>query len=67
MDAVEDGRVHLLTSDIYTGPRYIIGVMYMAQWLYPDAFADIDPSEIHREYLVRFQGRDIQDTIFVYP
>ncbi len=67
MDAVEGGRVHLLTSDIYTGPRYIIGVMYMAQWLYPDAFADIDPSEIHREYLVRFQGMGIPDNIFVYP
>jgi iron complex transport system substrate-binding protein len=67
MDAVEGGRVHLLTSDIYTGPRYIIGVRYMAQWLYPDVFADIDPSEIHREYLVRFQGMGIPDNIFVYP
>ncbi len=67
MDAVEGGRVHLLTSDIYTGPRYIIGVTYMAQWLYPDTFADIDPSEIHREYLKRFQGMEIPDNIFVYP
>ena len=67
MDAVEGGRVHLLTSDIYTGPRYIIGVMYMAQWLYPDVFADIDPSGIHREYLVRFQGMGIPDNIFVHP
>ncbi len=67
MDAVEGGRVHLLTSDIYTGPRYLIGVTYMAKWSYPETFADIDPSDIHREYLVRFQGRDIQDTIFVYP
>ena len=67
MDAVEGGRVHLLASDIYTGPRYIIGVAYMAQWLYPDAFADLDPSEIHREYLKRFQGTDIPDKIFVHP
>lgn len=67
MDAVEGGRVHLLTSDIYTGPRYSIGVLYMAQWLYPDTFADIDPSEIHREYLKRFQGMGIPDNIFVYP
>jgi len=67
MDAVKGGRVHLLTSDIYTGPRYVIGVVYMAKWLYPDTFADIDPSEIHREYLKRFQGMDIPDNIFVYP
>jgi len=67
MDAVEGGRVHLLASDIYTGPRYIIGVAYMAQWLYPDAFADVDPSGIHREYLEQFQGMGIPDNIFVYP
>jgi iron complex transport system substrate-binding protein len=67
MGAVEGERVHLLTSDIYTGPGYVIGVTYMAQWLYPDAFADIDPSEIHREYLERFQSMGIPDNIFVYP
>lgn len=67
MGAVEGGRVYLLTSDIYTGPRYIIGVAYMAQWLYPDVFTDIDPSGIHREYLKRFQGMEIPDNIFVYP
>ena len=67
MDAVEGGRVHLLTSDIYTGPRYIIGVTYMAKWLYPDTFADLDPASIHQEYLKRFQGMDIPDNIFVYP
>ena len=67
MDAVKGRRVHLLASDIYTGPRYIIGVTYMAQWLYPDTFADIDAGEIHQEYLKRFQGMEIPDNIFVYP
>ncbi|MEA1894166.1 MAG: ABC transporter substrate-binding protein [Euryarchaeota archaeon] len=67
MDAVKGRRVHLLTSDIYTGPRYIIGVTYMAKWLYPDTFEDLDPSNIHREYLERFQDMGILDNIFVYP
>lgn len=67
MDAVRNDRVHLLTTDIYVRPRYIIGVAYMAQWLYPDLFADIDPADIHQEYLERFQGMEVPDKIFVYP
>ena len=67
MDAVRNDRVHLLTSDIYTGPRYVVGGAYMAQWLYPDLFADLDPSGIHQEYLERFQGMEVPGSIFVYP
>jgi len=67
MDAIENGQIHLLMADIYTGPRYIIGVVYMAQWIYPDLFADLDPAGIHQEYLRRFQGTEMQDKIFVYP
>jgi len=29
----------------------ITDAAYMAQWLYPDIFADLDPSRIHQEYL----------------
>jgi iron complex transport system substrate-binding protein len=67
MRAVKNDRVYLLTSDIYTGPRYFVGVAYMAQWFYPDRFADLDPDAIHREYMERFQGVDVQDRVFVYP
>ncbi|MCK5109023.1 MAG: ABC transporter substrate-binding protein, partial [Methanosarcinales archaeon] len=66
MQAVKNDRVYILTSDIYTGPRYFVGVAYMAQWFYPDLFADIDPDAIHREYMERFQGVDVQDRVFVY-
>lgn len=67
MSAVRNGRVHLLSADICSGPRSIIGVVYMAQWTYPDLFADLDPAGIHQEYLKRFQGMEIPDKIFVYP
>ncbi len=67
MDAVRNDRVHILTSDIYTGPRYVVGGAYMAQWLYPNLFADLNPSGIHQEYLERFQGMEMPDRIFVYP
>ncbi len=67
MSVVRNGRVHLLSADICSGPRYIIGVAYMAQWTYPDLFADLDPAGIHHEYLKRFQRIEIPDEIFVYP
>lgn len=67
MAAVRNDRVHILTSDIYTGPGYVVGGAYMAQWLYPDLFADLNPSGIHQEYLERFQGMEMPDRIFVYP
>ena len=67
MSVVRNGRVHLLSADICSGPRYIIGVAYMAQWTYPDLFADLDPAGIHQEYLKQFQGMEIPNKIFVYP
>lgn len=42
----------------------------MAKWFHPDLFKDLDPQEIHEEYLTKFQGLnydlDKQD-VFVYP
>jgi iron complex transport system substrate-binding protein len=55
IDAVMTGRVHVMDSGIWTGPRAIIGVSYLAKWFYPDLFADFDPESIHREYLQQFQ------------
>ncbi len=67
MRVVKEDRVHILASDIYTGPRYVVGVAYMAKWCYPDLFSDLDPDAIHREYMERFQGIDVKDRVFVYP
>jgi hypothetical protein len=39
----------------------------MAQWLYPDLFADIDPSRIPQKRLERFHGMAMPDILFVYP
>jgi iron complex transport system substrate-binding protein len=53
--AVKKGRVHVLDSGIWTGPRAVIGVAYMAKCIYPRLFDDLDPEQIHREYLESFQ------------
>lgn len=53
--AVQEGEVYVIESSIWTGPRAIIGVSYMAKWFHPDIFKDLDPEQFHREYLERFQ------------
>ena len=64
--AVQEVKVYVMASDIWTGPRAIIGISYMAKWFYPDLFKDLDPKKLHREYLVRFQGVNYQG-VYVYP
>lgn len=54
--AVQAGRVHVMDSAIWTGPRAVIGMAYLARWFHPDLFPDLDPESWHREYLEAFQG-----------
>ncbi len=70
LEAVRDSRVHLIHTDIVGGPQYFIGMQYMAKWFYPDLFASLEPENIHKEYLVRFQGLaplDPETQVFAYP
>jgi len=54
--AVQSGNVHVIESAIWTGPRAIIGIAWIAKWIHSDLFADLDPQALHREYLSTFQG-----------
>ena len=55
--AVSSGKVYVLDSSVWTGPRAIVGIAYMARWIHPDLFSGhIDPEAIHKEYLETFQG-----------
>ncbi len=64
--AVKDGRVYVISSEIYTGPRAPVGVSYFAKWLYPQFFTDLDPEAVHREFLSRFHGLEAKGA-WVYP
>ncbi|RKY63533.1 MAG: hypothetical protein DRQ08_09455 [Candidatus Latescibacterota bacterium] len=66
MDAVRKGRVYLISSEIWAGPRAVVGIAYMAKWFYPEVFEDLDPEAIHREYLERFLGLEYKGA-FVWP
>jgi len=54
--AVTSGNVHVLDSSIWTGPRAIIGIAYLARWFHSKLFSDLDPEALHKEYLETFQG-----------
>ena len=66
VDAAKDERVHLMTTEITSRPRWFVGLSYLAKWFYPEKFPDLDPEAIHKEYLERFQELEYQG-IFVYP
>ncbi len=68
--AVEEGRVYLYHSDLLVTPRFVIGVAYWAKWFHPELFSDLDPQDIHQEYLTDFLGIDYdlsEHGVFAYP
>ncbi|MBN1431291.1 MAG: ABC transporter substrate-binding protein [Methanomicrobiaceae archaeon] len=70
IDAVKNGRLHIMHNDIFGGPGHFIGIMYITKWLYPGEFSDMEPEEVHREYLEVYQGLEFEDfsgSVFVYP
>ncbi|MDH7593864.1 MAG: ABC transporter substrate-binding protein [Methanomicrobiales archaeon] len=70
LEAVREGRVHLMHTDIMGGPQFIVGTAYLAKWLYPEDFPSLEPEEIHLRYVHEFQGMPedlVEDRVFVYP
>ncbi|KAF1076925.1 ABC transporter substrate-binding protein [Methanogenium sp. MK-MG] len=70
IQAVKDGRVHIIDTDVFGGPKHFIGILYLATWFYPDVFADVNPEEVHQEYLTTYQHSMYDVTshgVFVYP
>jgi len=69
INAVKNGRVYVSAWQLHLGTHTVILISYMAKWLHPELFEDMDPSAIHQEYL-KFQGLDYdlsENGVFVYP
>jgi iron complex transport system substrate-binding protein len=71
VNAVREGRVYsMISSSFDMEPGYLIGAAYMAKWLYPELFEDLNPEDIHQEYLTRFHHLEYdldEHGVFVYP
>jgi len=66
IDAVKSDKVYLLSSDIYVGPRMVVGMAYFAKWLHPELFKDVDPEAIHKEFLQKFHNMEPKGA-WTYP
>lgn len=69
-DAVRDGNLYLFDDSMDATQRNIIGIAYLAKWLYPEEFSDLDPEAVHQEYVGRFMEADYnlaESGIFAYP
>jgi len=66
LKSVRHNRVYVYDKDLVSGPRTVIGLVYLAKAFYPDRFADIDPDSVRREYVQAFGfGDETQD--WLYP
>ena len=64
--AVRNGDVYCIAIQLTSKPRYIIGIAYMAKWMHPELFSDVDPEAMNAEYLERFHGMPYRG-VYVYP
>ncbi|MEW6172283.1 MAG: stalk domain-containing protein [Bacillota bacterium] len=65
-NAVKKGRVYLISAKIACAPRGAAGEYYVAKWLHPELFKDIDPEAVHKEMLKKFYGEELKG-VWVYP
>ena len=69
LSAVENQRTHIVHADIAGGLADVVGLAYHAKWIHPDLFEDLNPQEIHQEYIDEFCDIDF-DTgaqgVFMY-
>ncbi|AIS51723.1 ABC-type Fe3+-hydroxamate transport system, periplasmic component [Thermoanaerobacter kivui] len=65
-NAVKNGRVYLVSSKITCAPQGAAGEWYIAKWLHPELFKDVNPQSIHKEMLKKFYGQEYKG-VWVYP
>ncbi|MEW6425607.1 MAG: ABC transporter substrate-binding protein [Bacillota bacterium] len=61
-EAVKEGRVCLIHTKLFGSDKTYIGALYLAKWLYPERFKDVNPDRVLKEYFdkwlhVPFKGR----------
>ncbi|MFB3764506.1 MAG: hypothetical protein ACE14P_04565 [Methanotrichaceae archaeon] len=50
-DAAKKDHLYVLDQICVESTRNFIGMHYLAKWLYPDQFKDLDPEAVHKKYL----------------
>jgi len=65
-DAIKNNRLYILDEMLVEAARNFLGAEYLAKWLYPEQFKDLDPEAIHKEYFEKWLGVPYKG-IWVYP
>ncbi|OPY53530.1 MAG: corrinoid ABC transporter substrate-binding protein [Methanosaeta sp. PtaU1.Bin112] len=69
--AVKNEQVFMMADNFRNGgDGCLIGTAYLAKLFHPELFKDLEPKEIHQEYLKRFQHMDYdldKHGVFIYP
>jgi len=68
--AVKNESVYIFPYGFIYSPTHLVCMVYMAKWFHPALFNDLDPEEIHQEYLTKFLEVDYdldEHGVFVYP
>ncbi|WP_181391212.1 ABC transporter substrate-binding protein [Methanospirillum stamsii] len=58
-DAVKNNKIFIQFWELANNPKSFIGTAYIAKWIHPELFEDLDPKQIHQEYLNTYIGSDI--------
>lgn len=61
-DAVKNGKVYIMSNEIATSARSVVGICYLAKLSYPDLFTDLDPEAVHKDLLKKFYGVEYKGT-----
>ncbi|WGI18135.1 ABC transporter substrate-binding protein [Methanonatronarchaeum sp. AMET-Sl] len=54
--AIQDDELILVSQNVLSTMQNPIGALIIADFIYPNIFEDIDPEEVHKEYLMKFHG-----------
>ena len=63
--AVREGRVYILSTDAKSVHPHVYH-LYVAKWLHPKLFEDVNPEEVHKEWFEKFLGVEYRG-IYAYP
>jgi iron complex transport system substrate-binding protein len=54
VSAIKNGQVYVIDEGLSYGFSYQVAVAYMAKWLHPELFGDLDPQALHQEFIDKY-------------
>ena len=63
LDAVKNRQVYLVVSDLSSGPRAMIGSLYVGKWCYPERFVSMNPDSMNLQWMKKYYGVTTPDNL----